>query len=338
MRNVVMTALAMVALTLVGCSPGVADLAPIGSALLSSADDSVGAVPADLAVGVPDGTVLGTTATVNLRTAPSPTAPVRLVMPAGAQVTVLNGGVPVNGFFNVAYHNVAGWVSGAYVALVSLGVVPAGPEEGDPAPVSTDPGPTTPPAVDAGTPVTSAPDAGSTTPGGTTTPGTTTPGTPPPTARQLAITRAQSGVGFSYWWGHGRWLPGGLSSSTAGSCTGNCPSCTHSGGYGADCSGYVGKIWQVGTNNSDPTVDKHPYSTLDFLAANSQWNQVDRGAVQPADALVYNTNGSGHIFLYESGDGWGSMWAYEAKGCATGILHDLRTASAAYRAIHRTGY
>jgi hypothetical protein len=27
------------------------------------------------------------------------------------------------------------------------------------------------------------------------------------------------------------------------------------------------------------------------------------------------------------------MWAYEAKGCSLGIVHDLRTASSAYQAI-----
>ncbi len=159
-----------------------------------------------------------------------------------------------------------------------------------------------------------------------------------PTDRDLAIARAQGGVGFSYWWGHGRWVPQGATSSTIGACTGSCPSCTHSGGYGADCSGYVGKIWQVPSTNSDPEVDSHPYSTVSFLGNNSQWVTIDRAALQPADALVYNQNGSGHICLSESGDGWGSMWVYEAKGCSYGIIHDLRTAGSAYKAIARVGY
>jgi hypothetical protein len=147
------------------------------------------------------------------------------------------------------------------------------------------------------------------------------------------VQRAQSGVGFSYWWGHGRWIPGGLSSSNKGVCTGSCPNCSHTGGYGADCSGYVGKIWQVGANGSDPTVDGHPYSTSTFVGSSSSWSTVARGNALKGDALVYNQNGAGHIFLYESGDGWGSMWAYEAKGCSYGIVHDLRTASSAYKAI-----
>ena len=148
-----------------------------------------------------------------------------------------------------------------------------------------------------------------------------------------AIARAKAGVGFSYWWGHSRWLSTGPTSSTKGTCSGNCPSCSHGGSYGADCSGYVGKIWQVGPNGSDPTVDGHPYSTSTFVGSSSSWSTVARGNAIKGDALVYNQNGAGHIFLYESGDGWGSMWAYEAKGCSYGIIHDLRTASTAYKAI-----
>ncbi|GAC1545672.1 MAG: hypothetical protein NVS3B10_09740 [Polyangiales bacterium] len=167
-------------------------------------------------------------------------------------------------------------------------------------------------------------------------------GSPPPSSssgRDGAIERAQEGVGFSYWWGHGRWLPGGPSSSTAGSCSGSCPSCSHSGTYGADCSGYIGKIWQVPSSNTDVTADDHPYSTGSFVSDTSQWSTVSRGSVQKGDAFVYNSGGAGHIFLYESGDGWGSMWAYEAKGCATGVVHDLRTSTgSAYHAIARSGY
>jgi uncharacterized protein YraI len=158
-------------------------------------------------------------------------------------------------------------------------------------------------------------------------------GTPAPSSgRDLAIARAKEGVGFSYWWGHGRWRSEGPTSSTKGSCSGSCPSCSHGGSYGADCSGYVGKIWSV-SQSSDVTVDAHPYSTGTFVGSSSLWHTVSRGDAQKGDALVYNSGGAGHIFLYESGDGWGSMWAYEAKGCSYGIVHNIRTAGSAYKAI-----
>lgn len=175
---------------------------------------------------------------------------------------------------------------------------------------------------------------GSSTGGGTST----SSGSISSNDRNGAVLRAKSGVGFSYYWGHGSWVPNGLTSSTRGSCVGSCPSCRHSGRYGADCSGYVGKIWEVPSSNATLTSDGHPYSTWSFAGGNSQWRTVSRSSAARADAFVYNSNGAGHIFLFESGDGWGSMWAYEAKGCVPGIVHNIRTTSSAYKAIRRAGY
>jgi cell wall-associated NlpC family hydrolase len=149
-----------------------------------------------------------------------------------------------------------------------------------------------------------------------------------------AIARAQSGVGFSYHWGGGCWSPG---SSAHGACYGSCPSCTHSGTWGADCSGYVAKIWQV-PGASALTSCSHPYSTYNFYNEHTHWSDVSRGNIKRGDAFVHNSGGSGHIFLYESGDAWGWVKAYEAKGCSYGILHDTRMAYSNYKAIRRNGY
>jgi len=157
-------------------------------------------------------------------------------------------------------------------------------------------------------------------------------------ARQGALDRGKSMKGFSYWWGHGRWKPEGPTSSTKGSCSGSCPSCSHGGSYGADCSGFVAKAWRVPSSNDDITVDSHPYGTVHFDQDSSLWSTVARGNVKPADALVYNSGGAGHIVLYSSGDGWGSMYAYECKGCSAGCVYGLRTASSAYHAIRRAGW
>ena len=82
----------------------------------------------------------------------------------------------------------------------------------------------------------------------------------------------------------------------------------------------------------------HPYGTIHFIGSNSQWSTVSRANAKKGDAFVYNTNGAGHIFLYESGDAWGSLWAYEARGCSYGIVHNLRTVTSAYKVIRRAGY
>jgi hypothetical protein len=155
--------------------------------------------------------------------------------------------------------------------------------------------------------------------------------TPPSMTRQQVIDLAKSGIGYSYYWGHGSWRSDG---AQLGSCSGDCPSCTHSGSYGADCSGFAAKVWQV-PSPSDITTDLHPYSTYNFRNETTWWSQVAWDTVQPADAFVYNTNGAGHIFIYESGDPWGSVWAYECKGCSYGCVHDLRTVSSSYVAIRR---
>lgn len=156
--------------------------------------------------------------------------------------------------------------------------------------------------------------------------------------RDAAIERARSSVGFSYWWGHARFRPEGPTSSNKGSCSGDCPSCSHEGSYGGDCSGLAGKVWQVPSSNSDLTVDSHPYSTVSFNKDSRRWSTVSRSSMKKADAMVYNSDGAGHIFIHASGDGWGSMYAYECKGCSYGCVYNLRTASSAYHGIRRAGY
>jgi len=156
---------------------------------------------------------------------------------------------------------------------------------------------------------------------------------PVSTDANAILDRARSGVGFSYHWGAGCWSPG---SSSHGSCLGSCPNCSHSGTWGADCSGYVAKVWQVPGTSSMETC-QHPYSTVNFENDRTHWSGVSRSSAQPADAFVYNTNGSGHVFLYESGDGWGWVKAYEAKGCSYGIVYGTRMVASQYSAIRRAG-
>ena len=144
--------------------------------------------------------------------------------------------------------------------------------------------------------------------------------------------RAKLAVGYSYYWGHGSWRDDG---ATVGSCSGSCPSCTHSGAYGADCSGFVAKVWQV-PSASPITLDAHPFSTDNFYNDQVYWKQIPRSTIAPADALVRRVGSEGHIALFESGaDPFGAVWLYEARGCATGVVHDLRTVDSSYIAIRR---
>jgi uncharacterized protein YraI len=147
------------------------------------------------------------------------------------------------------------------------------------------------------------------------------------------VARGISVWGFSYQWGGGDWDP---TSQSPGSCTGSCPDCTHSGTNGADCSGFVAKAWMVPPDNTPLTKAWHPYSTANFRDdSSSYWSTVSRSSTDRADALVYNSGGEGHVFLYTGGDAWGSMQAIECKGCSYGCLYNTRTASSAYVTIRK---
>jgi hypothetical protein len=143
---------------------------------------------------------------------------------------------------------------------------------------------------------------------------------------------ASASVGYSYWWGHGRWRMDG---EQRGSCSGSCPGCSHSGSYGADCSGMVGKAWQV-PGPSPVTTDSHPYSTYNFRNQQTHWTRINRDTSEKSDALVYNTNGAGHIVLYERRSDWGHVTAWECKGCSYGCVHNVRSIGTNYIAIRRS--
>lgn len=156
----------------------------------------------------------------------------------------------------------------------------------------------------------------------------------PTMSRDEIICRAKSGVGFSYWWGGGCWCASGCSPNFAcakGGCSGNCPSCNHWGGYGADCSGFTTKVWQVPNAISVSTCGHGPYVAATYTKSTSYWDKISRSSMQKGDALASST----HVLIYESGDPWGSFWAYECKGCSWGCVHNVRTAGSTYSAARR---
>ncbi len=146
-----------------------------------------------------------------------------------------------------------------------------------------------------------------------------------PINRADILSRAQGALGYSYYWGHGSWSPGGVSQS-AGTCAGNCPNCTHAGRYGADCSGYACKVWSLPSTNADVTIDEHPYSTADLINAKAgYWGPVADADLKPGDARVFRTATEGHVYLIRTITGAGRFTTLEAKGCAYGILSLTRS-------------
>jgi uncharacterized protein YgiM (DUF1202 family) len=318
-RRLIALASAAVAASLL-VMPACAPPEPGDSEELSGAPEGTakdeGAVAGTLVVG----STLIATANVNLRKDATTSAAILHVVPSGAVVTVV-GAQPKSGFYNIKHNGTVGWSFGQYY---KAGSAPSGTS-------SSSGSGTTTTTTTTSTSTSSSSSTGSSSSGGTG-------GAGGGGLHADAIARAASAVGFSYWWGHGRFRTEGPTSSNAGTCSGSCPSCTHGGSYGGDCSGLVAKVWQIPSSNTDLTADSHPYSTASFVSDTSQWSTVSRSNLQTADALVYHTGSEGHVFLYSSGDGWGSMDAYECKGCSYGCVYNLRTATSAYHGIRRTGY
>ena len=158
---------------------------------------------------------------------------------------------------------------------------------------------------------------------------------PNPMTRQQIADIAKTVVGFSYWWGGAKWLPG---AGDKGKCipkgSSGCPNCSHTGAYGADCSGLAGKAWQV----DKPTpldVYYHPYSTYNFVFTTAWWTHPPKGEAKLGDELSHHSNGAGHIFVYEKGNPWGSVYAWECKGCSYGCVYNLRSVSSEYVLVRR---
>ena len=130
------------------------------------------------------------------------------------------------------------------------------------------------------------------------------------------IDYAASGVGSNYVWGGGTWDPDDRSWG------------------GADCSGFVGKVWAVPSYTATTTY-AHPYSTYNFYNEDTHWYRISRSDAEQGDGWVRHADGEGHTGIYDYGDPWGNPVTYEAMGTAWGIVHGSRTLSSAYVFIRR---
>ena len=160
---------------------------------------------------------------------------------------------------------------------------------------------------------------------------------PPAESREDILCRAASGLGFSYHWGGGCWCAGaGCApdySCGKGVCKGSCPSCTHTGKYGADCSGFVAKAWQVpGPKAVNDCKDDHPYHSSAFAAAGKHWTAQPMNALEPADASGKN----GHVVLISGPKNpSGQYEVLEASSCSSGIIRRHRPLSSPFKGVRR---
>jgi MYXO-CTERM domain-containing protein len=156
---------------------------------------------------------------------------------------------------------------------------------------------------------------------------------PPVETATDILCRGYSALGFSYSWGGECWCADGcepnLSSCSPGDCTVNpggtgCPDCSHSGTYGADCSGFVTKAWQVPDPVAVNACDVFRYVAESFTADSPYWDPVSMSSLQPADAAATTS----HVVLIAGGRDSSGYWdVVEARGCNYGIVHRYRSLS-----------
>ncbi|MFL5355505.1 SH3 domain-containing protein [Archangium sp.] len=150
------------------------------------------------------------------------------------------------------------------------------------------------------------------------------------TVKDNVLERARASDGYSYWWGHGKFGCG----LGHGSCSGSCPSCSHSGEGGADCSGMVAKAWNVPLSNPGTCTDAHPYSSTDFATASYHWFTISRANIERADAFVLI--GGGHVMIRGAGSSAaGDPYILECSGCSAGCITHYRSVSSDYKVIRR---
>jgi hypothetical protein len=155
------------------------------------------------------------------------------------------------------------------------------------------------------------------------------------------LCRGASAEGFSYEWGGECWCRNGcapdLTSCDPGVCTpdpgySGCPNCSHSGTYGADCSGFVSKAWQVPDPYATDACDVSRYVASSFTADHTYWNVVPMTGLQPGDAVA----SSSHVILVIGHqDAFGDHEVVEAKGCTYGIVRQSRSFSSSYSGARR---
>lgn len=144
------------------------------------------------------------------------------------------------------------------------------------------------------------------------------------------LCRATAAVGYSYAWGGECWCAAGCSpdfgSCSAGSCSGNCPSCTHSGAYGADCSGFVSRAWQVPRAIPVDACGTDRYLASDFRWDNAYWDIVSNR--RPGDAAAT----AAHVVLVVGDCNSSGCDVIEARGCSYGIIRRRKDLSGYSRA------
>ena len=156
----------------------------------------------------------------------------------------------------------------------------------------------------------------------------------PAMTRDEIACRADSGMGYSYWWGGSCWCKKGCAKDPGcdkGKCTpwsgcGGCVcngeygTCSHSGKYGADCSGFTYTVWRVAGLGAEDTCGPHGPKSTTYMSSSSNWTAISSGNRKKGDAIAK----TGHVMVFEKDNGWGKAWVWEQYGCKYVSAHHVK--------------
>lgn len=164
---------------------------------------------------------------------------------------------------------------------------------------------------------------------------------PPEEPVEAILCRGASAEGFSYAWGGECWCGAAcspdLASCEPGLCTADpggsgCPDCTHEGAYGADCSGFVSKVWQVPSPFALEACGVDRFTAAAFTEDHDYWTVVSMDELEPGDAVASQTH---VILVLGDEDPHGEREVVEAKGCSYGVVRHSRSFSSTYGGARR---
>lgn len=134
--------------------------------------------------------------------------------------------------------------------------------------------------------------------------------------QRIAFSGGNTDAGAPYVWGGGTWDPWNWS------------------GTGPDCTGYVGKIWQLRVR--EPTNFSHDLNTASLVSRctpnPTSWYYVSRSQFSSGDSLSWDPDcwdtGAGHARLY----GWGNTYT------GAFAVFEATDADPFHRVVHRSIY
>ena len=155
---------------------------------------------------------------------------------------------------------------------------------------------------------------------------------PPRMSVEDIICLGHSGLGYSYWWGGACWCRTGCSANFScdrGRCWG-LSYYSHSG-MGADCSGFVSRVWQVPGPRPTEHCDHGPYVAQSFSTSGPYWDSVGMSSMSRGDVAAT----SQHVILVVGRNSWGHTHMYHAATCERGIVENTYGLPSGFRASRR---